>query len=127
MLPQSHKKYQDICLNNFLQVLLISNQIYQVPSFRYINQDDEVSHLVRGRKMLGDIKYSMKPVKQAAEAVGIWIEDHWHVKIVNSLYTMVSGRFNFKRNKRLDSLIWFLVVMELYNRRGYIIGELNEE
>ena len=42
--------------------------------------------------MLGDMKYLMKSVKRAAEAVGIWAEDNWDVKRVNSLYTMVSGR-----------------------------------
>ena len=40
---------------------------------------------------------------------------------------MVSGRFNFKVNKRFDLLSWSLVVRDLYTRRGYIIGELNEE
>ena len=49
------------------------------------------------------------------------------MKRVNSLYTMVSRRFNFKRNKRFDSLIWSSVVRDLYTSRGYIIGELNEE
>ena len=79
-------------------------------------------HLVKGKKLLGYIKYSMKPVKQAEDAVGICIEDNWHVKIVNSLYTMVSGRFNFKRSKQFDSLIWLPVIRDLYKRRGYIIG-----
>ena len=73
------------------------------------------------------MKYLMRSVKRAAEAVGIWTEDHWDVKRVNSLYTMVSGRFNFKINKRFDSLIWYLVVRDLYKSRGYIIGELKEE
>ena len=67
----------------------------------------------------------MGSVKQAAEAVGIWTEDIWDVKRVNSLYTMVSGRFNFNINKRFDSLSWSLVVRDLYTRRGYIVGELN--
>ena len=49
------------------------------------------------------------------------------VKRVNSLYTMVSGRFNFKINKRFDSFSWLSVVRDLYTRRGCIIGELNEE
>ena len=40
---------------------------------------------------------------------------------------MVSGGFNFTINKRFDSLSWSLVVKYLYTRRGYIIGELNEE
>ena len=49
------------------------------------------------------------------------------MKIVCSLYTMLSGGFNFKSNKRFDSLSWSLFVSYLYTRRGYIIGELNEE
>ena len=53
--------------------------------------------------------------------------DNWYVKRVNSLYTMVSERFNFKINKRLDSLSLSLGVRYLYTRRGYINGELNEE
>ena len=47
------------------------------------------------------------------------------VKRVNSLYTLVSGRFDFKINKRFDSLSWSSVVRDLYTRRGYILGELN--
>ena len=47
--------------------------------------------------MLGDMKHLMRSVKRASEAVGIWTEDNWDVKRVNSLYTMVSGRFNFKK------------------------------
>ena len=69
----------------------------------------------------------MGSVKQAAEAVGIWTEDNWDVNKVNSLYSMVSGRFNFNINKRFDSLIWSFVISYLYKGRGYIIGELNEE
>ena len=78
-------------------------------------------------KVLGDMKYLMRSVKQAADAVGIWTEEHRDVKRVNSLYTMVSGRFNFKINKRFDSLIWSLFVRDFYTRRDCIIGELNEE
>ena len=63
-------------------------------------------HLVIGNKVLGDMEYLMRSVKQAAEAVEIWTEDHWDVKRVNALYTMVSGRFVFKINKRCDSLSW---------------------
>ena len=73
------------------------------------------------------MKYLMRSVKQAAEAVGIWIEENRDVKIVNSLYTMLSGRFNFKINKRFDSFSWSSVVRDFYKRRGCIIGELNEE
>ena len=76
-------------------------------------------------KVLGDMKYLMKSVKLAAEAVGILTEDDRDVKRVNSLYTMVSGRFNFKINKRFDSLIWSSAVRDFYTRRDCIIGELN--
>ena len=76
-------------------------------------------------KVLGDTKYLMRSVKQEADAVGIWTEDNRDVKRVNSLYTMVSGRFNFKINKMFDSLSWSSVVRDFYTRRGYIIGELN--
>ena len=74
MIPQSYEFSHGLCFNNFLQGLLIGNKIDQVTPFRYINQDDEVSNLVRVRKVLGDIKNSMMPVKQATEAVGIWNE-----------------------------------------------------
>ena len=53
VLPQSYTFSHILCLTNFLQVLLIGNQIDQVPPFRYINWYIEVSHLVRGRKVLG--------------------------------------------------------------------------
>ena len=46
---------------------------------------------------------------------------------VNSLYTVVSGRFDFKINKRFDSLSWSLAVRDLYTRRGNIIGEIIDE
>ena len=52
------------------------------------------------------MKYLKRPVKQAVDAVGIWTEENWDAKRVNSLYTMISWRFNFKVNKRFDSLIW---------------------
>ena len=73
---------------------------------------------------MGDMTYLMSSVKRAAEAVGIWIEENWDMKRVNSLYTMVSGRFRLKVNKTVDSLIFSLVVRDFYTRRGYIIGEL---
>ena len=106
MLPQSYTFYHSLCLNDFLQVLLICNQRDQVTPFRYINQADKVSHLVIVMKVLGDMKYLMRSVKRAADAVGIWTEENRDVNRVNSLYTMVSGRFNFKINKRFDSLSW---------------------
>ena len=101
MIPQSFKFSHSLCLNNFPQVQLIGNKRYKIHQFRYINQADEVYYFVRGRKVLGFMKYSMRPVKRAAEAVVIWTEDNWYMKRVNSLYTMVSGRFNFKINKRV--------------------------
>ena len=87
MLPQSYKFSQGLCLNNPLQVLLIDNQRYQVPPFIYINWDDEVSHLFRLRKELGDMKYLIRSVKKSVEAVLIWNEEKWDMKRVNSFYT----------------------------------------
>ena len=68
------------------------------------------------------MQYLMKPVKRAAEAVGIRTEENWDVKVVNSLYSMVFGRFNFKIKKRFYSFSRSLVVSDLYTIRGYIIG-----
>ena len=62
--------------------------------------------MVIGRKVLGDMKYLMRSVKRASEAVGILTEYNWDVNRVNSLYTMVSERLVFKRNKRFNSLSW---------------------
>ena len=92
MLPQSYGISRGLCLNNFLQVWLIGNQRDQVPLFRYINWGDDVYNLVIGRKVLGSMKYLMRSLKRAAEAVGSWTADNRDVKRVNSLYTMVSGR-----------------------------------
>ena len=121
MLPQSYEFSHGLCLDNFLQVLLIVNQIYWVPPFRYINRGDEVSHLVRVMKVIWYMKYLMRSVKRAVEAVGIWTEDNWDVKRVNSLYTVISGGYNFKIDKRFDSLSWTSVVRIFYTRRGKII------
>ena len=123
MLHQSYKLFHRICLNNLLRFLLIGNLIHQVPPFICINWADEVSPLVRGSKVLEDTKYLMRSVKRAVGAVGIWTEDNWDVKRVNSVYAMVSGRFNYERNNRFDPLIWSLVVKYLYEKRGCIIGE----
>ena len=76
--------------------------------------------------MIGDMKYLMSSVKRAAEAVGIWTEENWDAKRVNSLYTMVYGRLNLKISQRFDSLSWS-VVAYLYTNRGYIVGKLNGE
>ena len=62
ILPQSYKISHVLCLDNFLQVLLIGIQRDQVTPFRFINCDDEVSHLVIGRKVIGDMKYLMRSV-----------------------------------------------------------------
>ena len=51
-----------------------------------------MSIFVRVRKVLGDMKYLMRSVKRAAEAVIISTEENWDVKRINPLYTMVSGR-----------------------------------
>ena len=74
--------------------------------------------------MLGDMIYLMRP---AAEAVGIWTKEISYVKRVNSLYSMVSGKLDYKENKRFDSLSWSLVFRYLYTSRVYIIIELDEE
>ena len=71
MLPQSSKFSHSLCLNNFLQVLLIGNQIYQVPQFRYINRGDEVSHLVRVRKVLGSCLLKSSRGPNSIDFVGI--------------------------------------------------------
>ena len=84
-----------LCLNNSLQVLLIGNQRDQVPPLRYIDQNDKVYHLVKGRKVLGDMKYLTRPVQLAVEGVGIWTEYNWDVKRVNSEYTMVYWGIHF--------------------------------
>ena len=63
MLPRSYKISISLCLNNFLQVLLIGNQRDQEPPFRYIKRADEVYHLIIIRKVLGDMKYLMRSVK----------------------------------------------------------------
>ena len=64
--------------------------------------------------MLGDTSYLMSSVKIVAEAVGIFTEDNWDVKRVNSLYTMVYGRFIFKINNRFDSLSWSSFFRDMY-------------
>ena len=68
MLPQSYNFSHGLCLNNLLQVWLIGHQRYQVPPFGYINWEVEVSRLVRGSKVIGDMKYLMVSVKRAEEA-----------------------------------------------------------
>ena len=124
---QSFSLFSLLCLSNFLQVWFICNQIDQVPLFRYIIWSGEVYPLIRERKVIGDIKYLMKSVKIAVGAVGVWTNDHWDVKRVNLLYTMVSGRFIFKIYNSFDTFSWSSVVRDLYTRRDYITGILNEE
>ena len=84
-----------------------------------------MSNLVRVGKLIGHMKYLMRSVKRGEEAVEICSDDIWDVKMVNSLYNMVSGRFNFKGNRKSDSFSWSLVISYLYTRRGYNIVELN--
>ena len=62
MLHQSYNFSHRLCLNHYLQVWLIGYQRDQVPTFRYINHDDELSCFVRGRKLIGDAKYLMRSV-----------------------------------------------------------------
>ena len=83
IIPQSYGFSQGLWLKNFLQVLLLCNQRYQVPLLIYINQYGQVSCLVIGRKLLGDMKYLMRSVKIAVEGVGVWTGDHLDVKRVN--------------------------------------------
>ena len=85
MLPRSYKISHGLCLNDFLQVWFISNQRDHVTPFRYINLNDELYNVIKGRKVLGDMKYLMRSVKRAAGAVRIWTEENWDVKRVNSL------------------------------------------
>ena len=86
--------------------MLIGNQRYQVTPFVYINQADKVSHLVRRRKVIKDMEYLTRSFKRGAEAIGIRTEENWNVKRMNLLYIVVHGGFNFKINKRFDSLTW---------------------
>ena len=63
MLPQYYICFHGLFLNNILQVWLIGNQRDRITLFRYINWSDDVYNLVRGRKVIGDMKYLMRPVK----------------------------------------------------------------
>ena len=62
MLPQSYTFSHCLCLNTLLQSLFIGNERDQVPSLRYIIRYDEGSRFVRGRKVLGNMKYLMRSV-----------------------------------------------------------------
>ena len=118
MLPQSYEFSHGLCLNNFLQVLLVGNQRDQIPPFIYINQDYGVSCFFRRVKGLEYMIYLFRSVKQTAEVVRILTEDNWDVKRVNSVYTMLYGRFNFKRNNRFDSLSWPSFVRNFLYKEG---------
>ena len=83
MIPQSYNYSHDLCLNNFLQLWLIGNQRYQVTLFRYTNWDDDMFRFIIQKKLLQDMKYLMRPFKQAAEAVGIWTKYDWDMNRVN--------------------------------------------
>ena len=69
MLPQYYKFSHGLCLNNFIQILLIINQGYQVPIFRYIHWAYEESHLIRVNTVIGHMKYLMRSSKKSAEVV----------------------------------------------------------
>ena len=69
MIPQCYRFSHRLCLNNSHQIWLIGNQRDQVPPFRYINHAGKVYCLVRVKKVLGDMKYIIRSVKRAAEAV----------------------------------------------------------
>ena len=56
--------------------------------------------MVREIKMIKDIIYFTRSVKPAVDAVEIWTEDNSDVNILNSFYTMVSVRFNSKKEIR---------------------------
>ena len=56
MLPHSYTFADGFSLNNLLQVWVMGNQRYCVHPSRYINQNDELYCLVRGGKVLGDMK-----------------------------------------------------------------------
>ena len=60
----------------------------------------------------------MRSVKRVVEEVEIWTEQNEDVKRENSLYTAVSGGYNFKINKMSDSLSWTLVVRDLVYKEG---------
>ena len=81
--PRAYKISPGLCLNNFLQVLLIGNQIDQATLLRCMNWDNEMYRLVRRRKVLGDMKYLIMSVKRSAEEVGICTEENLYVKRVN--------------------------------------------
>ena len=115
MLPQPYKFSHGLFWIISFRFCLIFNKRYQVTPLIYNNCVDEVSRFFRGRKLLGDMKYLMRSVKQAVEEVGIWTVDNQDVKRVNPLYAMVSGRINSKRNKRFDPLSWSSVVRDFIN------------
>ena len=52
------------------------NKRYNAPFLRYNNRVDEVSHLVIISKVLWYMKYLMRQVKRAEEAVGIFTDDN---------------------------------------------------
>ena len=72
---------------------------YRIVTHNFTNED-----LTNGKTLIITMIYLMRSVKKSAEVVGILTEESWDVKVVNPLYTMVSGRFNLEINKRFDSL-----------------------
>ena len=73
------------------------------------------------------MKYLIRSVKREVEAIGIWTEDNWDMKRLNSLYIMICVRFKSRINKGIDSLSWSSVAKYLYTRKGYTILQLNEK
>ena len=71
--------------------------------------------------MLRYMKYLIRSFKRSVKAVGIRTEENWYVKRVNAVYTIVCERFNFKINKRFDSLRWSSFSRYLY-KLGTIAG-----
>ena len=51
-------------------------------------------------KNIKDIIYFMRSVKPEVDVVEIWTEDNYDVNILNSFYTMVSWRFDSKKEIR---------------------------
>ena len=73
------------------------------------------------------MKYLIRSVKRAAEAVGIWTEDNWNVKRMNWLYAMDLGGSISKEMRGLIHWVGNMLSGIYIQEWGCIIGELNEE
>ena len=69
MISESYTFSHGICLNSFLQFLLIGIQKDQAHPFRYTNQEGEVYHLLRRMKLLESTKYLIRSLKLAAQEI----------------------------------------------------------